>query len=79
MDKWKTNFALILIGFAIVFNWGWFWAILILAGLVHTIASKEIHLVEDVRRDENPKLYWLVVAILTFFTFVSAANYLGWR
>ena len=36
--------GLILMGLAIYFDWGWFWAVFILLGLIHVIRSGEIHL-----------------------------------
>jgi len=63
MKKWKTILALILMGFAIYFDWGWFWAIFIIMGLLHVLQSGEIHFVEAVIKEETPTLYWLMIVI----------------
>lgn len=76
MKKWKTIVALILMIFAILFDWGWFWAFFIGIGLVHVIQSKEIHFVEAVKLEETPKLYWLMIVIWSLLAAYSIYNYL---
>jgi len=65
MKKWKTILALILMAFAIYFDWSWFWAVFILIGLVHIIKTGEIHFVEAVTRKEDPNLYWFMIGLWT--------------
>lgn len=63
MKKWKTIFALILMGFAIFFDWGWFWAIFIFLGLIHILKTGEIHFVEVVTKKDHPNLYWFMIGV----------------
>lgn len=77
MKHWKTFLALILMVFAIYFNWGWFWAVFIFLGLIDMIKSKTIHFVEEVRQDETPRLYWLMIIIWCLFGLYSILSYLN--
>ena len=74
--KWKTMLGLILMGLAIYFDWGWFWAVFILLGLMHVIRSGEIHFVEAVSKKETPRLYWIMIVIWSLLAAYSMYNYL---
>ncbi len=76
MKKWKTVVALLLMAFAIVFDWHWFWAVFIFLGLLHVIQSGEIHFVESVTKKETPKLYWAMVTIWILLGAYSMREYL---
>ncbi|MDX1774166.1 hypothetical protein [Oceanihabitans sediminis] len=76
MKHWKTLLALILMGFAIYFNWGWFWAVFIFLGLLNTLKNKTIHFVEEVSREESPILYWIMIFIWTLLAIYSILNYM---
>ncbi|WP_292945379.1 hypothetical protein [Olleya sp. UBA1516] len=77
MKKWKTIIALLLMAFAIILDWNWFWAIFIFLGLIHVIQSGEIHFVESVTKNETPKLYWFMVVIWAVLALYSIADYLA--
>ncbi|OIQ18112.1 MAG: hypothetical protein BM557_07805 [Flavobacterium sp. MedPE-SWcel] len=77
MKKWKTILALLMMPIAIYFNWGWFWALFILLGLLHVIKSKEIHFVEVVKEKETPILYWVMIVVWTLLALYSILNYLN--
>ena len=77
MRKWKTILALILMAFAIYYNWNWFWAVFISLGLIHVIRSGEIHFVEAVTKKETPKLYWSMVVIWSLLALYSINNYMN--
>ncbi|PZW42608.1 hypothetical protein LX95_00924 [Mesonia algae] len=77
MKKWKTIIALLLMAFAIILEWNWFWAIFIVLGLINVIKSGEIHFVESVTRKETPKLYWVMVFIWMILALYSILNYLS--
>ena len=77
MKKWRTILALILMGFAIYFDWSWFWAIFILLGLIHIFRTGEIHFVEAITKSENPKLYWFMISIWTLLAIYQMWNYLN--
>lgn len=76
MKKWKTILALILMAFAIVFDWSWFWAVFILLGLIHVIRGGKIHFVESIDKEESPKLFWFMVVIWSLLALYSILNYL---
>lgn len=76
MKKWKTILALALMAFAILLNWGWFWAVFILLGLIHIIKSEEIHFVEKVSKKETPLLYWIMISVWSLLAVYSILNYL---
>lgn len=76
MKKWKTIVALFFMGFAIYFNWGWFWALFILLGLVHVVKSGEVNFVERITKAETPRLYWTMIVIWSFLALYSMASYL---
>lgn len=77
MKKWKTILALILMGFAIYFDWGWFWAIFILLGLIHILKTGEIHFVEAVTRKNDSNLYWFMIGIWTLLAIYQMWTYLS--
>lgn len=76
MKHWKTILALILMAFAIYFNWEWFWAVFIFLGLLNMLKSKSIHFVEEVSRENAPKLYWIMIIIWSLLALYSILNYL---
>lgn len=76
MKKWKTIVALILMALAIYYNWSWFWALLIILGLIHVIHSGEIHFVEEVNKKETPRLYWVMVVIWSLLAFYTIQNHI---
>ena len=75
--KWKTIAALTLMGFAIYFEWDWFWAVFILLGLIQAISSNEIHFVEAVTKKESPILYWIMVIVWSLLALYSILSYLN--
>lgn len=76
MKHWKTILSLILMAFAIYFNWEWFWAVFIFLGLLNMLKSKSIHFVEEVSREKAPKLYWIMIIIWSLLALYSILNYL---
>ena len=76
MQYWKTILALILMGFAIYFKWNWFWALLIVLGLINVLATNEIHFVETIKRKEAPLMYWIMVSVWILLTLTTISTYL---
>ena len=76
MEKWKTILGLILMLFAIFFDWEWFWAFFIFIGLIHIIRSGEIHFVELIAKKENPKLYWSMIILWSLMAIYQMWTYL---
>ena len=75
MKKWKTFVALILMFFAIIYNWSWFWVLFLILGFINVLKTKTIHFVEKVSKDETPKLYWIMIAIWALLVFYSVYDY----
>lgn len=73
---WKTIFALLFMALAIVFNWQWFWAIFIFLGMLNMLKSKSIHFVEEVSKNDAPKLYWIMIIIWFLLGVLSILSYL---
>lgn len=69
--KWKTMLALALIFAAVLLGWYWVWGMLFIMWTIPSIATGHTHLVEDIDRDTNPYLFWLIVG-----TFIALSLYL---
>lgn len=76
LKKWKTFAALILMFFAIVFNWSWFWIIFLLLGFINILKTGTIHFVEEVSKKETPKLYWIMIVVWALLIFYSVYDYI---
>lgn len=83
--KVPTVIGLVVLLVATFFDWYWVWGLLFLYWSVVSIGAGQVFLVQTVRRDENPYLFWsvsalwLVLAILVIGTdlFPGAAAWLG--
>lgn len=73
--KWKTMLAIVVLSCALIFSWNWFWTLLIVMGIFEMLTSGSLHFVEEVNMWENPILYWIMVAILSFLSLVSITTY----
>ena len=76
MKHWKTIITLVLMGFAIKYDWNWFWALIIILGLVNVFVTNEIHFVETIKRKESPIMYWVMVIVGVFFSIISMWSYI---
>lgn len=76
MKHWKTIVVLIFMLLAVLFNWSWFWGLLLLFGLIHYIYTGEIHFVEVVSRKESPMLYYIMIIFWSVLTYYSIRSYL---
>lgn len=77
MKNWKTVLALVLLVFAVLFEWNWFWAVFITLGLINMIRSKKVHFVEEITKEESPKLYNTMIIIWSILAIHSVLNHLG--
>ena len=77
MKKWKTILTLILMLFAVVFEWNWFWGILLMFGLIHYIISEEIHFVEVITKKESPVLFYVILSFWSVLTIYSIQSYIA--
>ncbi|SIQ73557.1 hypothetical protein SAMN05421797_10314 [Maribacter ulvicola] len=53
---------------AIIYDWNWFWALIVALGLLNVIVTGEIHFVESIKKKDAPLMYWLMVAVWTVLT-----------
>jgi len=59
--KWKTILALAIVYLAVIMGWSWVWGLLFIMWTIPALYSGQTHLVEEINRDENPVLFWLIV------------------
>ena len=60
--RWKTLLALTMAGIAINFNLLFIWGAFCLFWGVENIRSREAYFVERIERNQNPLLYWVIIA-----------------
>lgn len=73
--KWKSILALCLIASALAFDMPWLWGILFIIWAVMDIKNSQTYLLEEIPRDRNPFLYWIIVSM--WFCFALTA--LSWH
>ncbi|WP_421903562.1 B12-binding domain-containing radical SAM protein [Maridesulfovibrio sp.] len=73
--KWKSILALALIGTAVLMDMPWLWGILFLLWVIMDLKNRQTYLLEEIPRDSNPILYWIIVTM--WFCFTMAA--LSWH
>lgn len=59
--KWKTLIALAMIYIAIFFNQMWLIGLLFLFWTFESLKNRRAYIIEDIKREENPILYWIIV------------------
>lgn len=74
--KWKTIIALIPLIIAIVMQWWWFFTILFIIQIIFAWIYGSIEYVEEVKRSENPILYWVIMGIWVFLAGYSVSPYI---
>jgi len=70
--KWKTIVALIMVYSSVVFNQMWLLGLLFLFWTIESLRNRRAYVIEDIKRDDNPILYWVIVTtwfILGLFYF----------
>ncbi|CAL2080196.1 hypothetical protein [Tenacibaculum sp. 190524A05c] len=60
--KWRTIIALILMYIALFMNWEWAWGVLFLLWVIPDLFSGVTFFIEPIQRNENPILYWIIIA-----------------
>ena len=58
--RWITLGALAIVVAAVVFNFQWLWGLLFLFWAAPSLATGVTFLVEPIRREENPWLFWII-------------------
>lgn len=71
---WVTVAALILIYLSLWFEWNWIWGLLFLMWTVHAVLVRETFLVQTVKRDDTPVLYWAVVTTWALLSVVIVVD-----
>nr|WP_306774078.1 radical SAM protein [Desulfovibrio sp. JC022] len=69
--KWKSMLALILIGAALIMDMPWLWGILFLLWVTMDLKNRQTYLLEEISRDSNPFLYWIIVTMWFCFTLTA--------
>ena len=79
--KWKTIVALAIVYVAVIMGWSWVWGLLFIMWTIPALYSGHTHLVEEINRDENPLLFWLIVGtwliLSVYMIFIDLLPVLG--
>lgn len=72
MKHWKSIIALIILSFAFYFNLlKFYFAILFLIWAIQEIRAKTVRLLDDIYKNENPILYWIVTIMWFILSLLS--------
>ncbi len=63
--KWRTSVGLVLLAVALLMDWTWMWGLLFLFWVVPDFFTGVTYFIEEIRRDEHPLLYWIIVVTWT--------------
>lgn len=79
--KWRSILGLLLVWFAMWFNWQWAWGILFLLWVIPDIISGITYFMEPVSKHENPILYWTIIIswLLTSIYTIALAFFPEWQ
>lgn len=69
--KWKSMLALVLIGTAVTLDMYWLWGILFMLWAIMDIKNRQTYLLEEIPRDTNPFLYWIIVTMWFCFSLMA--------
>ena len=58
--KWPTLAALVVLLGATYLDWYWVWGLFFAYWTITSIVTRQAFIVQTVRRDENPVLFWLI-------------------
>lgn len=61
--RWFTLAALAIVVVAVLFDYQWIWGLLFLSWSAPSLVTGVVFLVEPVHRAENPRLFWIIVAL----------------
>ena len=59
--KWKTLLPLLLVYLAVLMGWNWVWGVLFIMWTIPALYSGRTNLVEEINREDNPVLFWLII------------------
>ncbi|MBL4785006.1 MAG: hypothetical protein JKY49_06215 [Cohaesibacteraceae bacterium] len=66
-----TFVALIISAVTIYLNWYWPWGLLLFWWVYQSRQSGETYFVEDIKRGENPVLFWIILAMWAAFGVIA--------
>ena len=78
--RWKTLLGLTLVYAGVIFNQPWLFGILFLFWTFESIKNKKAYILEEIQREFNPVLYWIIVItwfVLGLFYFDFFNNFFG--
>ncbi|WP_299368451.1 hypothetical protein [Winogradskyella sp.] len=82
MRYWKSIIALIIMPFALYYNWSSFYfAIVFLIWSIQGIRAKTAIFLDHVPKDESPFLFWLISVVwlvLSLLSFVYSEQVINW-
>ena len=58
--KWPTVVALVVLLGATYLDWYWVWGLFFIYWTITAVVTRRTFVVQTVRRDENPVLFWLI-------------------
>jgi len=70
--KWKTLIALAMVYISVIFNQLWRVGLLFIFWTIQALRDKKAFIIEEIRRENNPILYWIIVitwALVALFYF----------
>ncbi|MEM7428208.1 MAG: hypothetical protein AAF441_19125 [Pseudomonadota bacterium] len=77
--KGLTGLALAVLVLATVREWYWLWGLLFIFWSIQGLRSGQAFLIEDISRDDDPVLYWLISAMWAGFGLWYVYADLVWR
>jgi ABC-type multidrug transport system fused ATPase/permease subunit len=70
-DNFKSKIALVLILIAIFTGEYRIFGFLFLYWAINDLIKQETYLLEPIQRDKNPLLYWIIVLMWLYFSYIS--------
>lgn len=72
MKNWPTIVVIVILLTALYMRWQWIWGVFFLFWTFEGIRNKESYIVQPIRRDEDPIVYWILIAtwfLLSIYSF----------
>lgn len=71
LDKLKSKLALLFILICMISGKYWLFGFLFLVWVILDLKNRQTYLLEIIKRDENPILYWIIVITWLCFSVLS--------
>lgn len=72
--QWRVWIGLIAVILVTLMDWQWVWGILFLFWIVPDISTRVTYFIEPVYRNENPFLYWTIIATWLSLSLLSLST-----